>query len=142
MSPEISSSSSVTPISRVLIIDDSEDITELVKDYLESEDIECKIINRGIDGLEEIRKNDGYYNVVLLDLAMPEFSGLDVFNKLKEENLLKSNNVIIFTASSTQNSEINEMVKGGAKYILRKPSSIEEILDVVTRFTTIKDETK
>ena len=143
MSPDISSSSSassVTPVSRVLIIDDNEDITELIKDYLETEDIECKIINRGIDGLEEIRKNDGYYNVVLLDLAMPEFSGLDVFNKLKEENLLKSNNVIIFTASSTQNSEINEMMEGGAKYILKKPSSIDEILDVVTRFTIKKDE--
>jgi CheY-like chemotaxis protein len=58
MSPNISSSSSssssVTPISRVLIIDDNEDITELIKDYLETEDIECKIINRGIDGLDEI----------------------------------------------------------------------------------------
>jgi len=54
--------------------------------------------------------------------------------------LLKSNNVIIFTASSTQNSEINEMMNGGAKYILRKPSSIDEILDVVTRFTIKKDE--
>ncbi len=129
------SSSSVTPVSRVLIIDDNEDITELVKDYLETEDIECKIFNRGIDGLDEIRKNKGYYNVILLDLAMPEFSGLDVFNKLKEENLLKSNNVIIFTASSTQNSELNDMMKGGAKYILKKPSSIDEILDAVTRFT-------
>jgi FixJ family two-component response regulator len=71
---------------------------------------------------------------------MPEFSGLDVFNKLKEENLLKSNNVIIFTASSTQNGEINDMMKRGAKYILKKPSSIAEILDVVTRFTIKKDE--
>jgi DNA-binding response OmpR family regulator len=141
MSPDISSSSSsVTPVSRVLIIDDDEDITELIKDYLETEDIECKIINRGIDGLDEIRKKDGYYNVILLDLAMPEFSGLDVFNKLKEENLLKSNNVIIFTASSTQNGEIKDMMKRGAKYILRKPSSIAEILDVVTRFTIKKDE--
>ena len=139
-SPSPSSSSSVAPVSRVLIIDDNEDITELVKDYLETEDIECKIINKGNDGLEEIRKNDRYYNVILLDLAMPEFSGLDVFNKLKEENLLKSNNVIIFTASSTQNSEINEMMEGGAKYILKKPSSIDEILDVVTRFTIKKDE--
>ena len=140
MSPDISSSSQVTPVSRVLIIDDNEDITELIKDYLETEDIECKIINRGIEGLDEIRNKDRYYNVILLDLAMPEFSGFDVFNKLKEENLLKSNNVIIFTASSTQNSEIDEMMKCGAKYILRKPSSIDEILDVVTRFTIKKDE--
>ena len=138
MSPDISSS--VTPVSRLLIIDDNEDITELIKDYLEPEDIECKIINTGIDGLEEIRNNNGYYDVIFLDLAMPEFSGLDVFDKLKEEKLLETNNIIIFTASSTQSKEILSMLEEGAKYILKKPSSIDEILDVVTRFTKKKDE--
>jgi FixJ family two-component response regulator len=69
---------------------------------------------------------------------MPEFSGWDIFNKLKEENLLKSKNIIIFTASSTQGSEINDMMKEGAKYILKKPCSIDEILEVVTRFTIKK----
>ncbi|HET6589118.1 MAG: response regulator [Candidatus Nitrosocosmicus sp.] len=136
----MSSSSSTTPVSRLLIIDDNEDITELIKDYLEPEDIECKIINTGIDGLEEIRRKNGYYDVVFLDLAMPEFSGIDVFNKLKEEQLLESNNIIIFTASSTQSTEIANMLKDGAKFILKKPSSIDEILDVVTRFTKKKDE--
>ena len=140
MSNSMSSSSSTTPDSRLLIIDDNEDITELIKDYLEPEDIECKIINTGIDGLEEIRRKNGYYDVVFLDLAMPEFSGIDVFNKLKEEQLLESNNIIIFTASSTQSTEIANMLKDGAKFILKKPSSIDEILDVVTRFTKKKDE--
>jgi len=140
VSNNMSSSSSVTPVSRLLIIDDNEDITELIKDYLEPEDIECEIINTGIDGLEEIRNKNGYYDVIFLDLAMPEFSGLDVFNKLKEENLLETNNIIIFTASSTQSTEIANMLKEGAKYILKKPTSIDEILEVVTRFTKKKDE--
>ena len=134
-----SSSSSMTPISRLLIIDDNEDITELIKDYLEPEDIECKIITTGLDGLEEIRNNNGYYDVILLDLAMPEFSGLDVFNKLKEEHLLETNNIIIFTASSIQSKEILSMLEEGAKYVLKKPSSIDEILDVVTRYTIKKN---
>src|SRR5690349_9260616 len=140
MSQLPSSSSTMTPVSKVLIIDDNEDITELIKDYLEPEGMECKIINTGRDGLDEIRNNDGYYDVILLDLAMPDFSGFDVFNKLKEEHLLESNTIIIFTASSTQNNEINEMLKGGAKYILRKPSSIDEILDVITKYTIRKDQ--
>lgn len=140
VSNNMSSSSSVTPVSRLLIIDDNEDITELIKDYLEPEDIECEIINTGIGGLEEIRNKNGYYDVIFLDLAMPEFSGLDVFNKLKEENLLETNNIIIFTASSTQSTEIANMLKEGAKYILKKPTSIDEILEVVTRFTKKKDE--
>jgi len=114
--------SSSTQISRVLVIDDNEDITELLKDYLEAEDIECKIINNGKEGMDELRKDNEYYDIILLDLAMPEFSGWDIFNKLKEENLLKRKNIIIFTASSTQGIEIKEMMKEGAKYILRNPS--------------------
>jgi hypothetical protein len=40
---------------------------------------------------------------------MPEFSGFDIFRELKKENLLKSNNVLIFTASSVTDQELKEM---------------------------------
>ena len=134
------SSSSIKPQAQVLIIDDNEDVASLLKDYLELEDIECKIIVRGLDGLEEIRTSNGYYDIIFLDLAMPEFSGLDVFDKLREENLLASNNVIIFTASSIQDSEISSMMDSGAKHILKKPCTLDQINDVVTRFLIHKDE--
>ena len=75
------SSSSIKPQAQVLIIDDNEDVASLLKDYLELEDIECKIIVRGLDGLEEIRTSNGHYDIIFLDLAMPEFSGLEVFLK-------------------------------------------------------------
>ena len=134
------SSSSIKPQAQVLIIDDNEDVASLLKDYLELEDIACKIIVRGLDGLEEIRTSNGYYDIIFLDLAMPEFSGLDVFDKLREENLLASNNVIIFTASSIQDSEISSMMDSGAKHILKKPCTLDQINDVVTRFLIHKDE--
>ena len=134
------SSSSIKPQAQVLIIDDNEDVASLLKDHLELEDIECKIIVRGLDGLEEIRTSNGYYDIIFLDLAMPEFSGLDVFDKLREENLLASNNVIIFTASSIQDSEISSMMDSGAKHILKKPCTLDQINDVVTRFLIHKDE--
>jgi two-component system OmpR family response regulator len=125
------------PTSRVLVIDDNTDITEMLKDFFETEDIECKIINDGREGLDEIRKAVNY-NFILLDLTMPEFSGWDVFNKLKEEELLKSRNIIIFTASSKTGNEINELLKEGAKYVLRKPFSIKDVLDIVEKFIVKK----
>jgi DNA-binding response OmpR family regulator len=121
------------PTSRVLVIDDNADITEMLKDFFDTEDIECKVINDGREGLDEIRKEVNY-DFILLDLTMPEFSGWDIFNKLKEEKLLKSKNIIIFTASSKTGNEINELLKEGAKYVLRKPFSIKDILDLVDKF--------
>jgi DNA-binding response OmpR family regulator len=121
------------PTSRVLVIDDNKDITEMLKDFFETEDIECKVINDGREGLDEIRKEVNY-DFILLDLTMPEFSGWDVFNKLKEDNLLKSRNIIIFTASSKTGNEVNELLKEGAKYVLRKPFAIKDVLDIVEKF--------
>jgi DNA-binding response OmpR family regulator len=121
------------PTSRVLVIDDNTDITEMLKDFFETEDIDCKVINDGREGLDEIRRAVNY-DFILLDLTMPEFSGWDIFNKLKEEELLKSRNIIIFTASSKTGNEINELLKEGAKFVLRKPFSIKDVLDIVEKF--------
>jgi two-component system OmpR family response regulator len=115
---------------RVLVIDDNKDTTELLKDFFESEDIECIVINEGRKGLEEIRKDKGYYDFILLDLTIPEFSGWDIFKKLKEENLLESKNIIIFTATTKTNNEIDELIKEGAKYVLKKPFSLEELIKI------------
>ena len=59
------------------------------------------MINDGRAGLEELRRDKGNYDFVLLDLAMPWFSDVKViFNKLKEENLMDAKDIVIFTASS------------------------------------------
>ncbi len=118
----------------VLVIDDNKDMTEMISDYLQSQEIECNVINDGKEGLEEIRR-ENKYSVIFLDLAMPEFSGYDVFNTLKKEGMVESRNIIIFTASSIAESEIEEVLANGAKGILRKPASIDELIEIIHRFT-------
>jgi DNA-binding response OmpR family regulator len=123
---------------RVLVIDDNKDITEMLKDFFELENIECKIVNDGKEGLDEILKEHMYYNFILLDLTMPEFSGWDIFKKLKDKNLLPSINLVIFTASSKTANEINELLKEGVRYVLKKPFSLVEILKIVEKLIVNK----
>jgi DNA-binding response OmpR family regulator len=123
---------------RVLVIDDNKDITEMLKDFFELENIECKIVNDGKEGLDEILKEHVYYNFILLDLTMPEFSGWDIFKKLKDKNLLPSINLVIFTASSKTANEINELLKEGVKYVLKKPFPLVEILKIVEKLIVNK----
>ena len=67
---------------------------------------------------------------------MPEFSGLDVFNKLKEENLVDTKSIVIFTASSQKDNDSNRMLMEGVKYVLRKPFSLDDIKRLVDSFKT------
>jgi DNA-binding response OmpR family regulator len=117
---------------KVLLIDDNKDIADMVRLCLESQDIECKLIGDGRAGLQSIKENN--FDVILLDLAIPEFSGFDIFNALKNEGLLESKNVLIFTASSVTDQEVQEMLSSGAKGVLRKPLSIDDLTDAVERY--------
>lgn len=119
---------------KLLVIDDNKDLTEAIFDSLDSPDIECTMINDGKAGLDEILKERGKYNLILLDIAMPNFSGMDVLKTLKKEDLLKSENIIIFTASSITDRDIDDLVDAGAKGVLKKPVSLDELTELVEKY--------
>lgn len=118
----------------VLVIDDNVDMTEMLCDYFDAQNISCKIINDGKRGLEELKNEGEKYVIILLDLAMPDFSGYDIFNELKKENLLSSRNIIIFTASAVTDSDVQNLLDTGAKGVIKKPISLDE-LDVLVQDT-------
>jgi two-component system, OmpR family, response regulator len=100
---------------RILVVDDNKDITEAISFYCQSEDISYKVINQGKKAQDIIQHEK--FDLILLDLAMPEFSGLDVIKWLNEEGILESNKVVIFTASSDR--IVLDKIKG---MVLRKYS--------------------
>jgi DNA-binding response OmpR family regulator len=117
---------------RVLVIDDNTDITDALSLYLETKDIECRVANSGKEGLSAIKSED--YDIIFLDLAMPEFSGYDVFKQLKKDGMLATRNVIIFTASSINEQDVDSLIKEGAKGIMRKPFPVEDLEAIIGRF--------
>jgi len=67
-----------------------------------------------------------------LDMSMPNFGGLDVINTLEKENLLKDQKIIIFTASSISNEEVDKLLeKDGVDSCLRKPVQLSELLAII-----------
>jgi two-component system, OmpR family, response regulator len=116
----------------VLLIDDNKEITEMISFFLDSQDISCKISNSGREGLGKIKNEK--YDVILLDLTMPEFNGYDIFNDLLRENLLVKNNIVLFTASYISEENIQKMIQEGAKGIIKKPISIDKIIETIEMF--------
>ena len=105
---------------RILLVDDNKDITETISFYCQSEDIDCNVIKQGKKALDSIRHQK--FDLILLDVVMPEFSGLDVIKSLKEERVIESRNIVIFTASSDQTVS-DEIKNSGIKEIFQKPFS-------------------
>lgn len=123
---------------RVLLIDDNKDIANMVNLCLESqEDITCDVISDGKEGLKSIK--EGNFDVILLDLALPDFSRFDIFKDLilKDDGIINSNNILIFTASSVTDVEVQETLASGAKGVLRKPLSIDDLIGAVEKFRPI-----
>jgi CheY-like chemotaxis protein len=117
---------------KLLVIDDSKDITDVLMVYCESRGVECTVVNAGNDGLEVIRNNSNF-DLILLDLAMPEFSGLDVIKSLKNENLLERRNIVVFTASSDAKI-LEETERSGIKAIFKKPFSVDDLTALIEKF--------
>ena len=104
---------------KILGIDDNEDLLEVCETVLISDGHEFTGISNGREGLQAMK--DKKFDAVLLDLAMPEFSGMDVFDALVKEGIMNKQKVVIFTASSPTKEEIDLFLEKGAHSILRKP---------------------
>jgi two-component system, OmpR family, response regulator len=88
------------------------------------------MIDNGIEGLDAIEKDD--YDLIFLDIAMPDFSGLDIIRSLKDDGLFQSKNIVIFTASSDQ-KVWDEIKNYGAKEVLKKPCSLDTLAELINR---------
>ena len=111
---------------KILIIDDNEQITKMLTTFLELKEHECTVANDGQEGLNIIKENR--HDVVLLDLAMPEFDGYSVIEDLEKNNILKDHKIIVFTASTITQDELDQLVTRGVTSYILKPIDIDILL--------------
>ena len=93
-------------------------------------DIDCKVVNSGQEGLERIRNEN--FDLILLDLAMPEFSGKDVIQSFTRDQLVQKN-VVIFTASSDR-IVLGKIKNSGIKEIFKKPFSLDNLIKLIEKY--------
>jgi CheY-like chemotaxis protein len=117
---------------KILLVDDNPEITSLLSSFLNAKGYENVITNDPKDGLERIKNEN--YDVVFLDIMMPEISGLDIIQVLESENILKDQNIIIFSAYNfTENEIIDLLKKDGIRACLKKPIQLNELLSVMVK---------
>ena len=116
---------------RILLVEDNHEISEAMVFYCGAKkDIDCKVTNSGHEGLESIHKEK--FDLILLDLAMPEFSGKEVIQSFTRDELVQMN-IVIFTASS--DVRVLEQLKNtGIKEIFKKPFSLEQLTELIEKY--------
>ena len=114
---------------KILIIDDDVELTKAVVSTISSVGHDIQSTNEPRGGLKLIREGD--YDLVFLDLSMPEFSGIDIINNLVEDGICKEKKIVIMTASAVNDEELKNMVDLGVHSILRKPVDIDTLIDKI-----------
>lgn len=117
---------------KILVIDDNHYITDLVGTILEAAGYSCTALNSG-DRCIELLKNNAF-DLLLLDIAMPGFTGIDLLKRIKSDGELEKNKVVFFTASSISEVERENLRQIGALDCMKKPFTKKELLDIIEKY--------
>ena len=118
---------------KILGIDDNEELLGLCEVALTFEGHEYTGIDNGRDGLQAIK--DEKFDVVLLDLSMPDFTGEDVMDALVKEGIMNKQKVVIFTAASPTKKVIDRYLAKGVHSVLTKPLDVDQLLAHVQKIS-------
>lgn len=125
--------------SRILVVDDEEDLCEILKYNLENEGFWVDTAN---SAEEALKLNLSVYNLMLLDVMMGEISGFKMASMLKKNKETASIPIIFITARDTENDTITGFNLGADDYI-SKPFSLREVIvrvkAVLRRTVEVKD---
>ena len=116
---------------KVLIVEDNELNMKLFHDLLEAHGIETVETRDGREVIELARKHSP--DLILMDIQLPEISGLDVTKMLKNEEDLKAIPVIAVTAFAMKGDE-QKIREGGCEDYISKPISVTHFLEVIQKY--------
>ena len=122
---------SVMMSKKVLIVEDNELNMKLFHDLLDSQGYETLQTREGLQALALAREHRP--DLILMDIQLPEISGLEVTKWLKEDEDLAHIPVVAVTAFAMKGDE-ERIREGGCEAYISKPISVMGFLDTVKRY--------
>ena len=125
----------------ILIVDDDDLTLRTISIFLKKMHYDVETCKNGTEAINAIKKN--FYNIVLLDLKLPDIDGLEVLKKLKDMN--PSISVIMMTGYGTIETAVRSMQYGAEDYLLKpfkKLNELDIVIQRVLRYKTLEDENR
>jgi len=107
---------------RILLIDDDLSLGQLLQEYLEIEGFELETAHNGVTGIQKADKN---FDLILLDVMMPDISGFDVLKQIRHKG--NKTPILMLTAKGDEMDRVLGLELGADDY-LPKPYSHRELV--------------
>ena len=114
----------------VLIVDDQTTMRSIIRDLLRKIGLRKVVDAENIAIAEDVLRADGQRmpNLIISDLYMDKGGGLDLLKKLRDDPALRALNIpVILLTGETNEKVLNETRAAGAKYVLAKPCSAQDL---------------
>ncbi|MEK6746935.1 MAG: response regulator [Pseudomonadota bacterium] len=121
---------------RILIVEDNDLNLKLFRDLLAAHGYETLETKDGLEAIMLTRNERP--DLVLMDIQLPEISGLDVTRRLKADESISSIPIIAVTAFAMKDDE-EKILSAGCEAYISKPISIQPFLNTVRRFLGEKE---
>ena len=111
---------------KVLMIDDNKSLVDMIEEYF-SDNENIKVVKKaysGLEGIKVIDKNRNDYDVIILDLIMPNKDGIYVLDEMKKRGI---NKPVIISTSYNQDEMIRKVSEYGVRYFLLKPYDLTDL---------------
>ena len=116
---------------KILIVEDNDLNLKLFRDLLSAHGYETYETKEGMEALAIARNI--HPDLVLMDIQLPEISGLDITRKMKSESAISDIPIIAVTAFAMKDDE-EKILKAGCEAYISKPISIANFLETVKKF--------
>ena len=103
--------------SKILLVDDEDDILEFLSYNLKKEGFRIDTANNGISALKKLEKSKP--DLIILDVMMPEMDGIEVCEKIREQDKFDDVLILFLTARSEEYSELAGFSAGADDYITK-----------------------
>ncbi len=122
---------------KILLVEDEEYIRDLYKRQLELEGLSTDAFEKGEDGLAAVEKN--HYDLILLDIMLPDINGLQILQKIKQNDANKSVPVVLLT-NLGQDAVIKQGFDLGAEgYLVKTAYTPNQIVQEIKNILAKKE---
>ena len=113
-------------MTNLLVIDDNKKLVDMIEEYFSNNNlinVNLKAYS-GEEGIMLIENNQNDYDVIILDLIMPNKDGIFILNEMKKKNIMKP---VIISTSYNSDEMIRRVSEYGVKYFLLKPYQLSDL---------------
>ncbi|MEG4056661.1 MULTISPECIES: HAMP domain-containing protein [unclassified Microcoleus] len=120
------------PVKNLLVVEDDETQRLSIVDLIGNHDVSTTAVGSGAEALEILKS--GHFDCVVLDLGLPDMTGFELIEQIKQEATLKSLPLIIYTGKELTRSEESQLKRMAETIIVKDVRSPERLLDETALF--------